>query len=199
MYRDIVILLRTMRGRANTVLEILQQLEVPAYADLGTGYFVAPEVQTMVSLLQVIDNPRQDIPLAAVLRSPLVGLAASELAEVRLACPDGDFYRAVEVAADGAASDQCRQKLIRFLEQLQKWRTIARRRSLGELIWQIYRDTGYLTYVAALPAGAQRQANLRALYDRACRSSYGRPGLFRFTFPGAVPGRRRIWEQPAPW
>lgn len=182
MYRDIVILLRTMRGRANTVLEVLRQLEIPAYADLGTGYFVAPEVQTMVSLLQVIDNPRQDIPLAAVLRSPLVGLTAAELAEVRLACLDGDFYRAVQVAAtEGDVSDLCRQKLVLFLEQLNQWRTIARRRSLGELIWQIYRDTGYLTYVAALPAGAQRQANLRALYDRACQfESYGRPGLFRF-------------------
>lgn len=180
-YRDIVILMRTVQGRANTVLEILQQLEVPAYADLGTGYFAVPEVQAMVSLLQVIDNPRQDIPLAAVLRSPLVGLTAAELAQVRLAGPDKDFYLAVEAAAGGAAADPCRQKLSRFLQQLHEWRTIARRRSLGELIWQIYRDTGYLTYVAALPAGAQRQANLRALYDRACQfESYGRPGLFRF-------------------
>jgi ATP-dependent helicase/nuclease subunit A len=179
-YRDIVILMRTVRGRANVVLETLQQLSVPAYADLGTGYFAVPEIQTMVSLLQVIDNPQQDIPLAAVLRSPLVGLSAAELAEVRLAAPAGDFYSAVDAAVE-TVSAPCRQKLARFLQQLETWRTTARRRSLGELIWQLYRDTGYLTYVAGLPAGAQRQANLRALYDRARQfESYGRPGLFRF-------------------
>ncbi|MGI6129237.1 MAG: helicase-exonuclease AddAB subunit AddA [bacterium] len=181
MYRDIVILLRTMQGRANTMLEILRQLEIPAYADLGTGYFSAPEIQVVVSLLKIIDNPRQDIPLAAVLRSPLVGLSAVELAKIRLANPEGDYFQALEAAAETMSLDECCQKANKFLAQLDKWRTMARRRSLGELIWQIYSDTGYLTYVAALPAGAQRQANLRALYDRACQfESYGRPGLFRF-------------------
>ncbi|NMA55210.1 MAG: helicase-exonuclease AddAB subunit AddA [Firmicutes bacterium] len=180
-YRDIVILMRTVHKRANSVLEVLQQLDIPVYADLGTGYFAAPEIRVMVSVLKIIENPRQDIPLAAVLRSPLVGLTAAELAEIRLTAPEGDFYEAVRTAAAGGVSTSGRQKLNQFLNQLQLWRTAARQRSLGDLIWQVYRDTDYLTYVAALPGGDQRQANLRALYDRACQfETYGRPGLSRF-------------------
>jgi ATP-dependent helicase/nuclease subunit A len=179
-YRDIVVLLRTMQGRANTMLEVLRQLEIPAYAELGSGYFTAPEVGTMLSLLKIIDNPRQDIPLAAVLRSPLVGLSPEELAQVRLAAPGADFHGAVW-AASSREDFTGRKKLQLFLAQLQEWRTAARRGTLADLIWRIYRETGYLSYVGALPAGAQRQANLRALYDRARQfESFGRPGLFRF-------------------
>ncbi|MDK2784960.1 MAG: ATP-dependent helicase/nuclease subunit, partial [Bacillota bacterium] len=180
-YRDIVILLRTVQGRAETMLEVLRRLEVPAYADLGTGYFNAPEVATMLSLLEVIDNPYQDIPLAAVLRSPLVGLSPEELAEVRLLAPEGPFAEAVQKAAAGAVSSSCQKKLAAFFERLEEWRTAARRGTVSDLIWRIYRETGYLAYVGGMPAGAQRQANLRVLYDRARQfESYGRPGLFRF-------------------
>ncbi|HHV56908.1 MAG TPA: helicase-exonuclease AddAB subunit AddA [Firmicutes bacterium] len=184
-YRDIVILLRTVQGRAATILEVLRELEIPAYADLAGGYFDAPEVATLLSLLEIIDNPYQDIPLAAVLRSPLVGLSAEELAAVRLAAPEGEFSAAVWAAAAGSAPEGCgaalTEKLAHFRAQLEEWRTAARRGTLAELIWRIYRETGYLAYVAGLPAGAQRQANLRALYDRARQfESFGRPGLFRF-------------------
>jgi ATP-dependent helicase/nuclease subunit A len=180
-YRDIVILLRTVQGRAEVMLEVLRRLEIPAYADLGSGYFNAPEVATMLSLLEVIDNPYQDIPLAAVLRSPLVGLSAEELAEVRLAAPEGQFAQAVRKAAAGGVPSSCQKKLAAFLDRLEGWRTAARRGTVSDLIWRIYRETGYLAYVGGMPAGVQRQANLRVLYDRACQfESYGRPGLFRF-------------------
>lgn len=180
-YRDIVILLRTVQGRAEMMLEVLRRLEIPAYADLGSGYFNAPEVATMLSLLEVIDNPYQDIPLAAVLRSPLVGLSAEELAQVRLAAPEGQFAEAVRRAAAGAVPSSCQKKLAAFFERLEEWRTAARRGTVSDLIWRIYRETGYLAYVGGMPAGAQRQANLRVLYDRARQfESYGRPGLFRF-------------------
>ena len=82
-YRDMAILLRSPRIRANTFLEVFREFDIPIFAQLGTGYFQAIEIHVMLSLLQVIDNPRQDIPLAAVLRSPLVGLTARELAEIR--------------------------------------------------------------------------------------------------------------------
>ena len=200
-WRDIVILLRATKDRAPVFLEALQQQGIPAYADLGGGYFAAIEVETILSLLRVIDNPRQDIPLAAVLRSPLVGLTADELARVRLAAPGEDFYTAVVRAAkpagpvvqgggattddltavSAAGGDSLAERLAGFLSRLERWRTLARRQPLGDVIWQLYRETGYLEFAGGLPGGAQRQANLRALLDRARQfEGFARHGLFRF-------------------
>lgn len=95
-FQDIVILLRATSGWASVFLDELAQLGIPAYADINTGYFAATEVETVLSLLQVIDNPRQDIHLAAVLRSPVCGLTAAELAQVRLARREGDYYSALQ-------------------------------------------------------------------------------------------------------
>lgn len=178
-YRDIVILLRVTQNRANAYLEQLRQLDVPAYAELGTGYFQATEVQTMLSLLQIIDNPRQDIPLAAVLRSPMVGLSGTELAEIRLALPQGSFYAAL--VETGKQASKLGEKVRAFLADLDRWREQARRQNLSDLIWQLYRDTGYFRHVGAMPGGAQRQANLRALHDRARQYEQTTfRGLFRF-------------------
>ncbi len=178
-YRDIVILLRATAGRANIFLEQLRQLDVPAYAELGTGYFQTTEVQTMQSLLQVIDNPRQDIPLAAVLRSPLVGLGGSDLVDIRLAAPGLSFYDAL--LASSRLEGSLGEKISGWLSDLTRWREQSRRTSLSELIWQIYRDTGYYTLVGAMPGGAERQANLRALHDRARQyEQTSFRGLFRF-------------------
>ncbi|GAW91170.1 helicase-exonuclease AddAB subunit AddA [Calderihabitans maritimus] len=180
-YRDIVILLRSTRHRANVFLEALSQWGIPAYADLGTGYFSSPEVETVMSLLRIIDNPRQDIHLAAVLRSPLFGFTAEELARIRLYDRRGDFYAAVLAAARDSGSEPLRSKLRDFLAKLERWRTTARRSPLGELIWQIYRETGYPDFAGGLPGGAQRRANLLALYERARQfDSFARQGLFRF-------------------
>lgn len=178
-FRDIAVLMRSTKDRANAVLEVLGKCDVPAYADTGAGYFQAREVEVALSLLAVIDNPRQDIPLAAVLRSPIVGLDASQLAEIRAAFKKGEFYDAVRAFAkeegDLAAA------LTRFLAGLERWRTMARRLPLAEVLWTILRETRYQDYVGGLPGGAQRQANLRALCDRAREfDSFGRHGLFRF-------------------
>lgn len=179
-YRDIVILLRATKGVAGTFLEEFRLAGIPAYAELGTGYFEATEVETVLSLLKVIDNPQQDIPLAAVLRSPVVGLNAGELAQIRLADSRGNFYGAVKAAARADAG-KLSEKLKRFLDQLENWRTMARQGSLSDLIWQLYRETGYYDYVGGLPGGAQRQANLRALHDRARQYEATMfRGLFRF-------------------
>jgi len=183
-YRDIAVLMRATRGRANVIVEELSRHGVPASAELGTGYFAAIEVEVALAILRVIDNPRQDIPLAAVLRSPVVGLDAAQLARVRLCARHADFYDAVVAAAarqeegeDGLPVGE----LKRFLAQLDGWRTAARRGPVSELVWRLYRDTGYLDYVGALPGGSQRQANLRALHDRARQfDQFARQGLFRF-------------------
>ncbi|NPV52768.1 MAG: UvrD-helicase domain-containing protein [Firmicutes bacterium] len=192
-FRDIAVLLRATRDRANVFLEVFRRMDIPAYAELGTGYFVATEVQIMLSLLQVIDNPRQDIPLAAVLKSPIVGLSAAELAEIRITgrtqgagggaatAPAGSFYDAVVCVAGGGAGSSLPDKLLGFLQHLEAWRTQARRGPLSELISRIFRDTRYLDIVGGMPGGAQRQANLRALYEKARQfDQFARPGLFRF-------------------
>ncbi|KAF0197641.1 MAG: ATP-dependent helicase/nuclease subunit A [Bacillota bacterium] len=178
-YRDIVVLLRATSNRADTFIDVFTQLSVPAYADTNSGYFEAIEIMNMLNLLRVIDNPRQDIPLTGVLRSPFVSLSGEELAEVRMAEPRLGYWDAVLAASQ--LENDIGYKLIAFLTQLNSWRKLARRGGLPELVWQIYEDTGYYLYVGALPGGLARQANLRALYDRACQyESTSFRGLFRF-------------------
>jgi ATP-dependent helicase/nuclease subunit A len=185
-FRDMVILLRATQAWSPVLIEELQLASIPAYADLNTGYFSAVEVGTLLSLLQIIDNPLQDIPLAAVLRSPIVGLTADELAEVRLASRRGPFYDAVEAfRAKGEQADEAGTALYRkvsaFVDSLESWREEARQGSLAGLIWRLYRETGYFDLVGGMPGGVQRQANLRALYDRARQyEATSFRGLFRF-------------------
>jgi ATP-dependent helicase/nuclease subunit A len=194
-YRDMVILLRATQQWAPVLIEELKLQGIPAYADLSTGYFSATEVEVMLSLLKVIDNPYQDVPLAAVLRSPIVGLSAEELAGVRVAGRNMPFYEAVEWTAVGKKLEELPQgvshpyvrnqkleeKLQQFLMLLEEWRNEARQGSLAGLIWSIYRQTGYYDFAGGLPGGLQRQANLRALYDRARQyESTSLRGLFRF-------------------
>ncbi|HEY3368143.1 MAG TPA: UvrD-helicase domain-containing protein [Symbiobacteriaceae bacterium] len=175
-YRDVVILLRATTGRADIFLEAMSQAGIPAYAQLTTGYFAATEVAVILSLLQVLDNPRQDIPLAAVLRSPIVGLSSADLARIRLA-NQGTFYDAAVVAM----RQDLFPALTRFWRSLEEWRTAARQSPLSQVIWRIYQETGYLRYVGGMPGGVQRHANLLALYDRARQfDQFARQGLFRF-------------------
>ncbi|GFN23649.1 helicase-exonuclease AddAB subunit AddA [Thermanaeromonas sp. C210] len=165
-YRDIAVLLRSTRGRAGIFLEELARAGIPAYADTGEGYFASPEVATVVSLLQVIDNPYQDIPLAAVLRSPLVGLKAADLARIRAAHPGEEFAAAV-LAEARSGRGPLAARLAAFWQKLESWRTLARRGKPSDLIWTIFRETGYYDWAGGLPGGRYRQANLRALIDRA--------------------------------
>ncbi|MDS1029492.1 helicase-exonuclease AddAB subunit AddA [Bacillota bacterium LX-D] len=178
-YRDIVILLRSTQNKANIFAEEFRQLGIPVYAELGTGYLEAAEVATVLSLLKIIDNPRQDIPLTAVLRSPIGNFTAEELVEIRVSAKNEDFFTAVELKAQD--TDPLGLKLHDFLAKLDLWRTFARQNTLADLIWNIYRTTNYYDYVGGMPGGAQRQANLKALYDRALqyeKTSFR--GLFRF-------------------
>ncbi|MFD1017793.1 helicase-exonuclease AddAB subunit AddA [Thalassobacillus hwangdonensis] len=176
-YRDIVILMRSMTW-APTIVEELKQQGIPVYAELSTGYFEAIEIQVMLSLLKVIDNPQQDIPLASVLRSPIVGFNEEELAQIRLAKKRSTYYEAMKVYNKDFDTTR---RIKGFLNQLESWRTRARQGSLSELIWDIFRETGYYDFVGGIPGGRQRQANLRALYDRArSYESTSFRGLFRF-------------------
>lgn len=194
-YGDIVLLERT-KSINNTLMEQFNELEVPLTVHDVESYFQATEVRVMMSLLKVIDNPHQDIPLVAVLRSPIVGLDNRELAFIRLQNRRTDFYTALVTCQKNFEHHQLEQsttlteaerqrlkdQLSHFLTQLQTLRQVAQQQTLVDLIWRIYQETGYLDYVGAMPGGQQRQANLHALYERAHtyeQSSF--KGLYQFT------------------
>lgn len=182
-YRDIAILMRTVSGKANILLETLKQASIPAYAEVDGGYFEAGEVRIILALLAIIDNARQDIELAAVLASPLGGFSMTELAKIRLASGDGDLYDGLlaSFAADTVLDRELAERAAKFLQEIAGFRDYSISHSVPELIWLIYRQTGYYDYVGSLKGGLLRQANLRMLADRAAEyENTNYRGLFRF-------------------
>lgn len=178
-YQDIVLLTPTKKNNL-VILDIFKQLGIPLEVNDAQNYFQATEIQTILSLLQLIDNPYQDIPLAAVLRSPIVGLTEKELAEIRIIDRENSYYQAVKEYAL-LREDALTEKLTSFLEQMTRWRKTARREAISELLWQIYDETAYLDYVMGLPSGKQRHANLLALVERAkTYESSSFRGLYQF-------------------
>jgi ATP-dependent helicase/nuclease subunit A len=178
-YRDIVVLLRSVRNRADAFASVLERLGAPVFADPGTGYFSASEVRDALNLLRLIDNPLQDIPLAATLRSPLENWTDTELALVRKAYPEGCFHEALRAAA--RTGDGVGLKAAEFLQRLDRWRTRARREPLADLIAAIYDATACVAYVSGLPGGGVRRGNLQRLYSLACQfDQFSRQGLARF-------------------
>lgn len=192
-FKDIVILMRSAQQWAPVFMEELKRQGIPVYAELNAGYFTAMEVDVVLSLLKIIDNPYQDIPLAGVLRSPVGGFSTDELGRIRGESKEGSFYEAVETFAKQAVTKELAgdctsetdtelaDRLADFLTRLEHWRTEARQGPVADLIWSLYRQTGYFDFVGGLPGGMQRQANLRALYDRArMYEATSFRGLFRF-------------------
>lgn len=180
-YRHIVVLLRSMAGKADVLIQALQEGGIPAYAEQSGGYFAAVEVQVMLALLRCIDNPEQDLAMAAVLRSPLVGLDETALAGVRLA-GDGTLWQNLPafVASLPDGVDE-KEDLQQFMAAFDSWRTYSRRHGVAELLQRLYDDTAYVDFVGAMPGGDVRQANLKALYDRARQyEEAGFRGLFRY-------------------
>jgi ATP-dependent helicase/nuclease subunit A len=184
-FGDIVILLRSMRYKGDQFAITLRSMGVAVHTESVTGYFEATEVNDVLSLLHVLDNQRQDIHLAALLRSPLVQLedAESNLARIRLAFgaePAVPFHLAVQRYAE-EKQDELGVFLRNFRSRLQGWRAEVRQRPVAEMLWNIYNETGYLAYVSGLPNGEQRQANLIELHDRAQQfGTFHRQGLGRF-------------------
>jgi len=180
-YRDIVILLRAARGRARILLDALRDAGVPAYADEPDGYFESGEIRMMLALLAVLDNARQDTALAATLASPMIGLRMEELAELRVHTRYGSIYDMLTTDGGDTLPETLRTRTRDALARIRTWRSYALVHSVPELLWRLYRDTGYYDYVGALPGGVLRQANLRMLIDRA--SDFERTnerGLFQF-------------------
>lgn len=179
-YRDIVVIMRSPGSLAEKFVEVFEEYNIPVYVETGKGYFASIEVQTVISLLKVIDNPRQDIPLAAVMRSPIFDFTDEDLARIRLVEKRWDYYNAV-VKAAAIENDDLKEKLHRFLIKLKEWKKLLRTGDVAKLIWSIYKDTRYLEQVCAMPGGIQKQANLKALYDKAKQyQSTGFRGLYMF-------------------
>lgn len=178
-YKEMVILLRSMKGWSEELTRILKEEGIPARAAVQTGYFSAVEVTTILNFLLIIDNPRQDIPLAAVLRSSIGGFSDEELAALRQVAPEGELYDCVTRLNEDLTKD--RKKTEKFLGLLEELRSMVPLLSIYELLCIIYKKTGYYDYVKALPGGAVRCANLDMLLKKSADfegSSYG--GLFQF-------------------
>ncbi|MET1029486.1 helicase-exonuclease AddAB subunit AddA [Domibacillus tundrae] len=180
-YRDIVILMRSLTW-VPEMMEEFKHAGIPVYANTSGGYFQSTEISVMLSLLHVIDNPFQDIPLAAVLRSPIVRCTEDEMASIRLSSKKGSYFEALLAFMQNGNSDaSLKEKVSPFVKRLERWRSIGRSGALSDLIWALYRDTQFYAFAGGMPGGKQRQANLRALYDRARQyEETSFRGLFRF-------------------
>ncbi len=165
-YRDIVILLRSTNKIASIYEQELLNLQIPVFSDSSQEYLDSVEIQTIMSLLKIIDNPIQDIPLVAVMRSSIGKFTDNELIQIRLADKQDDFYTCLQ-KAKLVVNSSLRQKIEKFLYNISQWRKEQEYLALDELIWKIYDDTGYYHYVGLMPNGLLRQANLRMLFERA--------------------------------
>ena len=175
-WRDFAVLRRSLAGWGTRAVAAMRQAGIPAVVNERDGYFEAQEIQLLLSLLQIIDNPEQDLPMAAVLHSGLVGLDANELGALRLT-GDGSLWSVMPAYAEQVQDN----RLLQFIAHIERWRTLSRRHGVADLLWNIYETLDYVNYVGAMPNGLVRRANVMALYERAKGfESSGFRGLFRF-------------------
>lgn len=189
-YGDIVILLRSLSEWADLFAEVLNANGIPAHTVSRAGYFSTLEIRTVLNYLRILDNPRQDIPLAAVLKSPMAGLSDEQLARLRLLAEDKPYHQCVKMfleaeeeltEKESTADEDMRAKLKRFSETYKKLRRQTMDIPMHELLQKVLKETGYARYASALPAGRQRLANLHMLSEKAIayeKTSYR--GLYHF-------------------
>jgi ATP-dependent helicase/nuclease subunit A len=184
-YKDIVILLRSLSGWAESFQRVFEQEGIPLIVASQTGYFSASEVQTVLSMLRVLDNPCQDIPLAAVMKSYFGGFTSEELSRIRALHPDRAFYACVmdfaEETIEKSVPVKLQEKLCAFRDRIRDFRSRIPYTPIHRLIQEVLEETGYQRYVTALPGGAQRRANIDMLLEKAIayeNTSYH--GLFHF-------------------
>ena len=179
-YKDIAILLRSTKDKASIYEQELIKLDMPVFADSNQEYLDSIEIQTIMSLLKIIDNPMQDIPLVTVLRSNIGKFTDNELVEIRLSDKFDNFYNCMQKAKVNVDA-QLKEKIEKFLNQINTWRKEQEYLALDELIWKIYSDTGYYNYVGLMPNGNLRQANLKMLFERAKKyETASFKGLYNF-------------------
>lgn len=182
-YKDIVILLRATKNWSEVFLDELGMEGIPVYADTGTGYFESIEIRTIMSLLKIVDNPMQDVPMIALLRSPIMNFTPEELGNIRLVNKEKYFYENMQtiVLGEVEVDETLKEKCKGFIEKLDTWRERSTFMPIDEFIWYIYMDTAYYGFVGAMPNGVLRQANLRVLFQRAKQyEDTSFKGLFNF-------------------
>ena len=180
-YGDIVILTRSAKGWTDIFTEVLTRAGIPTYACSKEGYFEAQEVQIALNYLQILDNPKQDIPFTAVLTSMFARVNSEELAIIRSSCDAKNMYDCVCNYVENGEMKELKERLSNFLLTYESFRNRVPYMAIHVLLWQILEETGYHDYVSALPAGEQRAANLEMLVEKAIAfegTSY--KGLFNF-------------------
>ena len=179
-YKDIAILLRSTKDKANIYEQEIINLGMPVFSDSTQEYLDSIEIQTIMSLLRIIDNPIQDIPLVTVLRSNIGGFSDDELVTIRLSDKYDNFYKCMQKAKVDV-NPELSKKIENFISKIDKWRKEQEYLALDELIWKIYLDTGYYNYVGLMPNGNLRQANLKILFERAKKyETASFKGLYNF-------------------
>lgn len=194
-YKDIVVLLRSTKISAPIFEKEISNLNMPVFSDVSSEYLESMEIQTIMCLLKIIDNPMQDIPLITVLRSSIGSFTDNELVKIRGKDKNISFYESLvnyntqnnsmeaisENENNDISNNELLQKINLFLNSLKKWQDQEKYMSLDEFIWQIYSDTNFYNYVTLLPNGGLRQANLKMLFERAKQyESASFKGLFNF-------------------
>lgn len=180
-YKDIVILLRSTSKTAPIYEKELLKRNIPVFSDSSNEYLDTIEIQTIISVLKILDNPIDDISLVSVLRSEIGTFTDNEILEVRLENKDASFYESLKTASRNLKNEELKEKVNIFLAKLNKWKEESDYLTLAELIWKIYTETGFYNYVGLMPNGTIRQANLKMLFERAKeyeKSSF--KGLFNF-------------------
>lgn len=181
-WRDVVILLRSPRGKSEIFAKEFELAGMPLAVARG-GFYESAEILDLLSLLRLLDNPLQDVPCIAVLRSPLVGLSLDELAEIRLALREGHFWTALNAIQNEKLKikNELRAKVAAFLERFSRWRKLAKQSSLSECLEAVLAETLYADWLRAQPRGAQRAANVASFLHLAQQfDQFQRQGLFRF-------------------
>ena len=171
---DVMILLRSPGPVLHHYLQALNEEGIPWIADGGEDFFETTEVNVALAILQIVDNPRQDVPLIAALRSPVYGFSGDKLALLRADCKGEDFYTVLLRAAE-AGDRECRD----FLDELERLRFDAGDYTCRQLMWRIFEQTNLLGIFGAMERGGERQSNLLSLYalagqleDSGCRSLF---------------------------
>ena len=180
-FRDIVILTRSMKGYADVYMEVLKKEGIPVYAGSSEGYFETREIGVLLDYLRILNNKRQDVPLASVLRSIFGHMTDEELARIKGNYRDKPFHQAVSCYAKEGSDKVIKSKLVTCLDQMEHFRRMIPYTALHRLLDKIMQETGYRDYISALPAGEQRAANLDMLLEKARTfesSSY--KGVFHF-------------------
>ena len=179
-YKDIVILLRSTKDIAPIYEKEILNLGMPVFSDTSAEYLDSIEIQTIMAILKVIDNPLNDIPLVTSLRSAIGGFTDNDLVQIRLCDKYDNFYNTM-LKAKLNVPQELKNKIEQFLANIKKWREEKEYLGLDELIWKIYTDTGFYNYVGLMPNGDLRQANLKKLFERAKQyETASFKGLFNF-------------------